>query len=136
MEIHVTFPGGRQVDAMIGQFIVRTDQPHAEGGLNTAPTPFDLFLVSLATCAGFYVVRFCQARQIPTDEIRLIQRSETDPKGGALQRVSVEIHVPKSFPAQYLDAVARAAASCKVKKTLEHPPRFEITTLVDQPRAA
>ncbi len=132
MEVHVTFPGGKQVDAMIGNFIVRTDQPIADGGLESAPSPFDLFLVSLATCAGLYVLAFCRARNIPTDRLRLVQRSENDPKSGRLRRVDLDIHVPADFPAAYHDAICRAAAACKVKKTLEHPPELEVHSLVDE----
>src|SRR5215471_4208280 len=60
MDIEVSFPGGKRVDAQVGEFAIRTDQPEALGGAGTAPTPYDLFLASLATCAGIYVLGFCQ----------------------------------------------------------------------------
>ena len=130
MDIRVSFPGGKRVDASFDGFTVRTDQPAKNGGEGSAPAPFDLFLASLATCAGIYVVGFCQARNIPTDGIRLLQRTENDAKGKVL-RVEIEVHVPPSFPAEYRDALARAAAACKVKKTIADPPAFEVKTLVD-----
>lgn len=136
MEIHVTFPGGKKVDAMIGNFIIRTDQPHSEGGGGESPSPFDLFLVSLATCAGYYILAFCQARKIPTDRLHVVQRSEKDPKSGALQSVGIEIHVPPDFPPDYRDSIIRAAAACKVKKTIENPPAFQIGLVVDRAQAA
>ena len=46
------------------------------GGNGSAPPPFDLFLASLATCAGIYVLGFCEKRSIPHDGIRLEQRWE------------------------------------------------------------
>jgi putative redox protein len=130
MDIVVTFPGGKRVDAEAGGFQIRTDQPLDHGGGGSAPEPFTLFLASLATCAGIYVVGFCQARGIPTDGIRLVQKSESDPKTGRLVHVSLTVRVPASFPAQYRDAVARAAAACKVKKTLADPPALEVRTEV------
>jgi putative redox protein len=136
MEIHVTFPGGKEVDALVGNFIVRTDQPLADGGRNEAPSPFELFLVSLATCAGYYILAFCQARKIPTDRLHVIQRAEKDPKSGALRTVAIEIHVPPDFPPQYGDSIIRAAAACKVKKTLENPPSFQIGVVIDRAHAA
>jgi ribosomal protein S12 methylthiotransferase accessory factor len=132
MDIEVTFPGGKRVDARVGDFTVRTDQPVEDGGEASAPAPFSLFLASLATCAGLYVVGFCQARGIPTEEVRLTQRTEKDPKSGRLLRVSLEVHVPPGFPPQYRDAVARAAGACKVKKTLADPPQIEAKTTVDE----
>jgi putative redox protein len=133
MDIEVTFPGGKRVDARVGNFTIRTDQPIDHGGEGSAPEPFTLFLASLGTCAGIYVVGFCNTRGIPTENIRIVEHSESDPKSGRLLRVSLEVHVPPTFPAEYRDAVARAAAACKVKKTLADPPLFEVTTAVDQP---
>lgn len=136
MDIQVTFPGGKRVDAQVGDFTVRTDQPVEDGGEASAPAPFSLFLASLATCAGLYVVGFCQARGIPTENVRLTQRTEKDPKSGRLLRVSLDVHVPSEFPSHYRDAIARAAGACKVKKTLADPPQIEVKTTVDEPADA
>jgi ribosomal protein S12 methylthiotransferase accessory factor len=132
MDIIVSLPGGKRVDAQIGRFTIHTDQPPEEGGEGSAPEPFALFLASLATCAGAYVVGFCQARKIPTEGIRLIQRTENDATSGRLMRVTLEVQVPSDFPPRYRDAVARAAAACKVKKTLSDAPEILATTSVWQ----
>lgn len=128
MEIVVTLPGGKRVDAQVGGFTLRTDQPVERGGEGSAPEPFSLFLASIATCAGIYVVGFCNARNIPTEGIRIVERTENDPETGRLRRVSLEIQVPPEFPERYREAVARAAGACKVKKTLADPPAFEVFT--------
>ncbi len=130
MEILVTFPGGQRIDAQAGEFTLRTDQSKEHGGEGSAPDPFTLFLASIGTCAGLYVVGFCKTRNIPTDDIRIVERSESDPKTGRLVRVMLEVQVPASFPSQYRDGVARAAAACKVKKTLFDPPEVTVTTSV------
>ena len=128
MEMTVDFPGGTRVDAHFGSFVVGTDQPVANGGDNTAPSPFELFLASLATCAGFYVLGFCRKRGIAADGIRLIQRLEKDSATKMTSKVLLEIQLPAGFPQQYASAVVRAAESCLVKKHLENSPTFEITT--------
>ena len=126
MEIVATLPGGKRVDADLGKFIVRTDQPRESGGDDTAPDPFSLFLTSLVTCAGFYVAAYCNTRKIPTDGIRLVERTESDPKTKLLTRVTIDIQLPPSFPSEHRDALVRAAATCKVKKTLAAPPDIEL----------
>jgi ribosomal protein S12 methylthiotransferase accessory factor len=126
MEIEVTFPGGKRVDAHAGEFTIRTDQSPAGGGTGSAPEPFTLFLASLATCAGIYVVGFCEARGIPTQDLRVLQRYERAPDGRP--RVHIDVQLPESFPPQYRDAVARAAAACKVKKVIAAGPEFVVTT--------
>src|SRR5512138_451668 len=78
MEMTIDFPGGTQVDAHFGPYTVQTDQP-APAGKASAPSPFEVFLASLGTCAGIYVLGFCRKRGLPTDGLRLIQRSHTNP---------------------------------------------------------
>ena len=125
MEMLIDFPGGLRVDAHFGSHTVPTDQPPA----STAPMPFELFLASIGTCAGIYVLGFCRQRNLPTDGIRIIQRNH--PAGtGMIEKIDLEIQVPSSFPAQYYDALIRSAELCKVKKTLEHPPIFDVKTKI------
>lgn len=118
MDIQVTFPGGKRVDATFGHHVVRTDQPAELGGEDSAPSPFDLFLASLATCAGIYVVGFCQARGLTTEGFVVRQRSSVDPSGEKAATVDITIEFPAAFPEKYKPAVIRAAEGCKVKKTI------------------
>ncbi len=135
MEMVVTFPGGARVDAEFGPHVIRTDQPVQAGGQGSAPAPFALFLASIGTCAGIYVLGFCRNRGLPTDGIRIVQRMEPDPRTGMIAKVALDIQVPPGFPEKYREALVRAASQCAVKKHLETPPVFEVTTVVD-PAAA
>jgi len=56
--VEVSFPGGTKIDAQIGEFMINTDQATANGGDESAPEPFQLFLASIATCAGIYALSF------------------------------------------------------------------------------
>jgi putative redox protein len=128
MEMIIDFPGGAQVDAHFRGHTIETDQPVQSGGEDSAPMPFEVFLASIGTCAGIYILGFCRQRGIPTDGIRIIQRHYANPVNGTMEKIGLEIQVPPAFPKQYHDALIRSADLCKVKKTLENPPRFEITT--------
>jgi putative redox protein len=136
MDIRITFPGSGKVDAAFGAHVVHTDQSPAHGGLGTAPEPFELFLASLATCAGVYVLKFCETRHIPTQGIGLVQRHQFDERDHRLERVELELTLPASFPEKYRSAVAAAAASCRVKKTLIAPPEVVVTTKLDAREAS
>jgi len=107
-----------------------TDQPPMGGGTGSAPTPFAIFLSSIGTCAGIYVLGFCRQRGLPTEGIRIIQRMHTDPRTGLVGNIDLEIQVPPDFPAKYYDALINSARLCAVKKHLENPPEFNITTKV------
>ena len=131
MEMTITFGGGLKVDAQFGSFTVNTDQPAQAGGDGSAPTPFNLFLASIGTCAGIYVLGFCQQRGLPTDGIRIVQRMHRDPaKPGLVSQISLDIQVPASFPEKYHEAIIRAADQCAVKKHLANPPAFDVKTVV------
>lgn len=129
MDMTVTFPGGLRVDAQFGPHQVRTDQPPQGGGDGSAPTPFSLFLASIGTCAGIYVLGFCRQRGLPTDGIQIVQRAVPDPRTGLIGRVELDIQVPPAFPEKYRDALVRAADQCAVKKHLESPPQFAVRTV-------
>jgi len=126
MRIEVTFPGEKRVDASFEGFVVRTDQPEPWGG-GTAPAPFDMFLASLATCAGIYVVSFCQQRGIPEEGLKLVQDTLRDPDTKALKEVQLKIVLPDGFPEKYHGAIMRAAEQCAVKRLMDAPPSFTVT---------
>src|SRR5678815_4255041 len=98
MDIEVFFPGHKRVDARVGDFVVKTDQPPDLGGDGSAIAPYDLFLASLATCAGIYVLGFCQARGLSTEGLGLVQRHEIDPDTKLVRRVRIELTLPTGFP--------------------------------------
>ncbi len=128
----VSFPGGKRVDAAYDGFEIRTDQCVDSGGEGAAPEPFDLFLASLATCAGIYVLGFCQKRDIPYGGISLVQSWERDEKSKRLTTIRIAIEVPPDFPDKYRDALVRVANQCAVKKTMENPPEFVVETVTTQ----
>ncbi len=129
-EMIVTMPGGKRIDAQIGKHVIRTDQPVSNGGEDTAPSPFQLFLAAIGTCAGIYVAGFCQKRQLSTEGIRIRQRNHFDDATGVLARVELDIEVPASFPEKYREALVRVADQCAVKKAIQAQPVFEVRTVV------
>lgn len=129
-EMIVTLPGGKRVDTRIGNHLIRTDQPVSNGGEDSAPSPFNLFLAAIGTCAGIYVAGFCQKRGLPTDDIRLRQRNHFDPETGVLARVELDIEVPSGFPEKYLEALVRVADQCAVKKAVQAQPVFDVRAKV------
>lgn len=133
-DIEVTFPGGKRVDAQVGEFVIQTDQPVDGGGANAAPAPFDLFLASIATCGGIYALGYCQARGLSTDGLKLVQHVETDPTTKLPSKIELRLTVPPGFPEHHRPAILRAVAGCKVKKTIAAMPAFDV--VLDAPVAA
>jgi len=126
----VSFPGGKRVTANYDGFDIATDQDRDSGGEASAPQPYDLFLASLATCAGYYVLKFCLTRKLATDGIEVVQSWEREAEGKRICRIRLEIRVPGAFPTKYYRALVRAADQCSVKKTIQNPPEIITETVV------
>jgi ribosomal protein S12 methylthiotransferase accessory factor len=129
MNIQVSFGEGMQVNARFDKFTVHTDQPESNGGENTAPDPYSYFLTSLVTCAGFFVLRFCQARNIPMDGISLSLENDWDAEQKLVKNIAIKISLPPSFPAKYTSALIRATNECSVKRALLNPPNIEVNAV-------
>jgi putative redox protein len=127
-KIDVTFPGGKRVDAAIGGMLIRTDQTVENGGTETAPEPFELFLASIATCAGIYALEFCQARELSSEGMALTMHCEWDEKKHAIEKMAIDLKLPPGFPDRYRKAIVRVMDLCSVKKHILNPPEFVITT--------
>jgi putative redox protein len=125
----VSFPGGKKVDAHFGGFTIKTDQSPFGGGEGSAPQPFDLFLASIATCAGIYVKGFCDSRDLDTEGLSLTLRIHRNPGEPMISKLSIDINLPPGFPEKYHKAVIRSADLCAVKQHMLHPPAFEINAV-------
>ena len=127
-EMRVSFPGGKRVDADYKGFVIKTDQPVYQGGEGSEPAPFDLFLASLVTCSGLYVLEFLQRRDISTQGAALTMHTEKNPETKMISKISIEIQLPPDFPEKYKQAVIKAVNGCSVKQHLFNPPGFFVTT--------
>lgn len=123
--IKVTFPGGMRVEAEYKGFTIQTDQPVYAGGDGSAPAPFDLFLASIATCAGYYVLAFCQKRSIPTEKASVLMYTEKNPETKMIEKISLQLQLPPEFPKKYEKAIIRSVNTCAVTAHIEHAPSFE-----------
>ena len=126
-KIEVSFSGGMKVDADVEGIIVKTDQAVKNGGEGSAAEPFQLFLVSIATCAGVYALDFCNARQIPPQDMTLTMQCEFDPAAVRCRKISLDLKLPQGFPEKYKKAIIRVMDLCSVKKNILEPPEFYIT---------
>jgi ribosomal protein S12 methylthiotransferase accessory factor len=128
VKIDISFEGGKKVASTFESGLqMMTDQAVENGGEGSYPEPFACFLGSIGTCAGIYVLEFCNARKIPTEKVSLTQNIEfeVDPQGKRrVSKVSMTINLPPEFPERYQKAIVKAAELCSVKKAIMHPPEF------------
>ncbi len=129
MNMEIQFPGGVAVDARFKGFTVHTDQPEASGGGGAAPSPFDLFLASIGTCAGLYALRFCQQRSLSTEGLAVRLATEKNEGESRVARLRIDLELPEGFPEKYRDAIVRAVDHCTVKRHIFEPPEFTVNLI-------
>ena len=127
--ITVKFPGNKKVEAVFDGFSVITDQRLDHGGDQSAPSPFDLFFVSMATCAGISALDYCQKHHIPTEGLLISLRAHRHPVQPRYDRIVIELTPPAGLAARQLDAIISEIETCSLKRHILTPPSFEIVTL-------
>lgn len=133
MKMEITFPGGLAVESRFKGHTVRTDQPERAGGGDTGPAPFDLFLSSIGTCAGFYALRFCEQRGLSSEGLKVYLEPVRDPDAKRLAAIRLQVALPEGFPEKYHAAILRSMDQCAVKRHVVEAPEFEVEVLEAQP---
>ncbi|QDP02394.1 OsmC domain/YcaO domain-containing protein [Thalassotalea sp. PS06] len=126
MEIKVNFLENLRLEAKFDDFTVVTDQPIRYKGDGSAPSPFDYFLASSALCAGYFVRVYCNARNIPTDNIRLSQNNIVDPEDRYNQIFQIQVELPESISEKDRQGILRSIDRCTVKKVIQTEPEFKV----------
>ena len=124
--VEIAFAGGKRIDAEIRNFTIATDQSVKHGGEASAPEPFDLFLASIATCAGIFAWNFCETRHIDTQGLAMRMVCSRDPVKKRFSRMAIQVTLPDGFPQKYRDGIIRAMELCAVKRHITEAPEFVI----------
>ena len=126
MDINITFGGGLKINATCEGHTIYSDQPVKGGGENSAPDPFTLFLSSIGMCAGYFVLKFCQSRNIPTSDIQVSLNSDFNRTLHVAENIRIDIKLPADFPEKYHNALLKSVDQCTVKKTILHGPEISV----------
>ena len=126
MEIKVNYLDNLRIDAKFDDFSVIADQPIRYKGDGSAPSPFDYFLASSALCAAYFVKVYCNARDIPTDGIRVAQNNIVDPENRYNQIFKIQVELPESISDKDRQGILRSIDRCTVKKVIQTGPEFQV----------
>lgn len=126
MEIKTHFLDNLRVSATFDDYEVITDQPIRYKGDGSAPSPFDYFLASSALCAAYFIKVYCQARNIPTEHIRLSQNNIVDPENRYNQIFKIQVELPEGLSEKDQQGILRSIDRCTVKKVIQTGPEFQV----------
>jgi putative redox protein len=124
MEIKVRHLGDMQFEAEARGHRVVCDQPLDLGGYDEGPTPPEFLLISLGTCAGFYVVQYLNAHSLDCSELEIKVAADKAKQPPRLGSFRIEVSAPSLDP-EHEAGVLRAVHKCLIHNTLLNPPAIE-----------
>lgn len=113
---------------------VTVDQPVDVGGEDTAPTPTELFIASLASCVAFYARRYLARHHLPTSGLAVEAAYEMGSRPSRVSAVTLELQLPDGVPESRREALLAVASHCTVHNTLTSEPDVAIRLV--EPEAA
>ena len=124
MEMKINLPGGKKVEAQFKSFTVITDQPEKLGGNGTAPSPTELFLASIGTCAGYFAMIFCEKRNLNMDGLDMKVDFIANRKTYMIEKVVIDVSLPVDFPEKYKEALGEIEMVLKLDPHHEGAKKF------------
>ncbi|MFY1632420.1 OsmC family protein [Solwaraspora sp. WMMB335] len=107
---------------------VLVDQPVSGGGTDSAPTPVELFVASLASCVAFYAGRYLVRHGLSREGLSVSARyAMAADRPARVAAVRIQVGVPADLPPGRRAALRAVAAHCTVHNTLIDAPPVEIT---------
>jgi ribosomal protein S12 methylthiotransferase accessory factor len=126
MEIKVNFLDNLRLEGKFDDFTVVADQPIRYKGDGSAPGPFDYFLASSAMCAAYFAKVYCIARDIPTENLRLVQNNIVDPENRYKQLLKIQLELPEGISEKDRLGILRSMERCTVKRAIQTGIEFDI----------
>lgn len=125
--VSVTHLGGDKFEIAVRGHRFTVDQPEAMGGEDTAPTPTELFVASLASCSAFYARRYLSRHDLPIEGLRVETSYEMGTRPSRVTSFDVKVHLPAGVPEDRHKALLAMIDHCTVHSTLVHEPEVTIT---------
>lgn len=124
--LKVEYQGGRKFQVTSGANSFVIDLPKEKGGGGEGPNSTDVFISSLGSCVGVYIVFYCEKVGIDCSGmvIDIDYKMADNPR--RVGEVDVKVSMSNAELGARKDAVLRTAQMCAVKNTFLNPPKIDI----------
>ncbi len=121
------FVAGEAYQVTVRGHQLLVDQPADAGGQDSAPTPTELFVASLASCVAFYAGRFLTRHGYSRDGLAVSAGYEmASDRPARVSNVRLMVRVPAGLPPERSAALRAVASHCTVHNTLASSPSVTI----------
>ena len=123
----IKYIDGKKFSAQNRKHSVIIDQPEDSGGKDHGPTPPELFVDSLGSCIGVYVLAFCKNTGLNPNGMKIILDWEkASDKPSRIKSIRANIELPRANVGARKAALLKVAESCLVHETIKHQPDITI----------
>lgn len=133
MTLTIAYKGGARFDVASGHHTVVTDQPVEDGGGDAGMSPVELFVGSLASCVGYFVVRYCTRHQIPCEGFSVDADWSYAEQPHRVGAVEIKLNLPADLTPEQREKLLKVAHGCTVHQSLAVPPKVEIELVTPVP---
>ena len=123
--IKVAYVGGDRLQIEVRGHELFTDQPVDDGGDDTAPTPTEVFVSSLAACIAFYAERFLRRNNLSTQGLSVVSDYKWAENPHRVGEIDLVVHA-RGLTSEKQAAFMRVIEHCTVHNTLLHPPAVRL----------
>ena len=123
----IKYIGGMKFEAKNRSHSVIIDQPQASGGEDKGLTPPELFVDSLGSCIGVYVLGFCKNTGLNPEGMKIyLDWEKSADKPSRIKSIKAKIELPKADVGARKAALLKVAESCLIHETIKHQPEITI----------
>ena len=116
------------------------DEPVPDGGTDTGPTPYELLLAALGSCASMTVALYARRKgwsleavtvRLSHSRVHAVDCAECETKTGRLDRVAWSLHFDGDLTAAQRTRLVEIAQMCPVHRTLRSEVHMSAPDLGD-----
>jgi putative redox protein len=123
----VRFVAGEAYEVTVRGHRLVVDQPAEAGGQDSAPTPTELFVASLATCVAFYAGRYLTRHGYSREGLAVsVGYGMASDRPARVSGVRLTVRVPDGLPPERWAALRAVVSHCTVHNSLAVPPPVTI----------
>jgi putative redox protein len=124
--LRVDHLGGDRFRITLRQHSVTVDQPVADGGEDSAPTPTELFVGSLVACVAFYARRFLARRGLSAAGLGVSADFSMAAHPSRVDAVTLRLELAEPLPLELQATLLQFVSHCTVHSSLQTPPEVRI----------
>jgi len=126
MEVFVEHLGALQFEIKARHHVIVSDQPVEQGGFDEGPTPPELLLASLGSCAAFYAGMYLRKHRLADLGTRVHVTADKKKDPPRIDDFRISIDVPVGLSPEHAAGLEQAVHQCLIHNTLLSPPTISI----------